>query len=787
VDEELRYRLRHEARELAEADRLDELRAVLLDLDRMRRKISEFGYPAVDEDLGLLPSDRTVTALRTALRGAASRLEPLRPANALKVTLLSVLPGPVRSAVLAATSPQSRTPRLEPVQDRLLATVIPGRRPPSALIGFPDGRRLLRCDDDGLVEVFDVELGELVALLRRLPGPVTDAAVSAGSRHVLAADAVGSLVRWTLDESSGLPVGSVEAVTRPAAVRCAFLPDGRVVTVPIDGRPTVRDGELRVAGVLDELPYSPGRVELGPLLVSPAGRWLAVQGRGRAGFGAYVWDLVSGRLVHHRPDLGILGPHDDGGLVVAHRGDIVSWEPLSDVIGGLIGRGWLRRRFGRRSTRIAQSAADPGGRWLCRVDQTDRTRGEAVTQFATVRLRDRTERRLHVAGEVGALVTEPGGAWLAVGTDGGYADGEVHLWRPGREPVHLGRHDGPVIIGTAGGQGAWLATGDRHGTVRLWPAGATTTGPPAELERAMTRCAARAGWFVAVDTDRTAYVVSTASGEVRHRLASRERVTFINGLVFTCAAGQDGRWLATADDDGTVYYWDPVSGRRIRTATGHREQVVASDAADRLVTVDRSGLVIIGSPSGGDRRFTVDPAGGRPLCRIDPAGRWTAVTGGADLHFAGSHRVRFRDRLTALETTGGGLLAGDESGAVHLVDPAGAGPSLIHRADGPVGHLVAGNGWTACVLTARIDIVRAGGVRTIDRDVEPVTAAAASPDGRLLATVSGVGTLRIWDPVAGRPVTGLRAAAGLLDVCWPAADSVCAVGPAGVARYRLVS
>ena len=51
MDEELRYRLRHEARELAEAGRYDELRAVLLNLDRMRRKIAELGYPALDEDL----------------------------------------------------------------------------------------------------------------------------------------------------------------------------------------------------------------------------------------------------------------------------------------------------------------------------------------------------------------------------------------------------------------------------------------------------------------------------------------------------------------------------------------------------------------------------------------------------------------------------------------------------------------------------------------------------------------------------------------------------------------
>jgi WD40 repeat protein len=111
----------------------------------------------------------------------------------------------------------------------------------------------------------------------------------------------------------------------------------------------------------------------------------------------------------------------------------------------------------------------------------------------------------------------------------------------------------------------------------------------------------------------------------------------------------------------------------------------------------------------------------------------------------------------------------------------------------PVTQLIIGAAWTGYVAQpdgahqSEIHIAGPGPVVVIDRNVEPVSAAAASPGGRYLATVSGHRTLRIWDPGTGKAVAGLRLDGALADVTWLGPDGpVVAAGNRGVELLRLV-
>lgn len=827
VDEEEFYDLANLAAELAKTGQTELLRALLLDLDWMRAKVQEMGYAALDEDLALLDSDAGVRSVRQALRHSADVLEPLSPDNALMATLLSCLPpGGARAAVIAATAPGSLLPRLDSVWSAggtgPVAQAIAGDDAVTVLLSFPDGRRLLRGDDRGAVGIFDVELGELVASLTGHTSQITAASVSPDGRQVATADARGWLRLWSLDAERGLPSDSVEIGVHDGVAQVAFVASGRsLATVNHSGAPAIWDRTLRSARHLDPAPGAGPNTTVGPLYVASDDSWLAAQIRGD-GYGAHVWDTATGRLLQTRADIGMLAAGPDGGLIAAHGDDVVVWDPPAGRIAGTIGPGWLARGLvermrwhvsRNRSMWISHTAVDPGGSWLARIDQLEKTRGEAVSQGATLRVRDRAanvDHQLRLPGTVGATVTGPDGAWLAVGTDSGYSDGAIHLWQPGREPRLLGEHAAAVSIGAASARGDWLATADRHGTTRLWATGdPAAAGRPPELARSMTVCrsARHADWFVTVDSDRMAYVVDAVTGRVRHELTGRERITFLNGLVYTGVVAVDGSWLATADDDGTVSFWDPVTGHRRALAEGHTGQVVASDAsAQWLATVDRDGGVLIWSPfSSRPRcRFDVGP-GFRRFCRADPAGRWLAVggEGNDDVHLLfpaapDAPRVaRLPGQVTALDVRGSQLLVGQADGGVHLIDVPDPRPVPIHQAPAPVRHLVTSpdRSWTALVVqpdgdpAAQIRVIRPDGpapVVVIDRFVEPVTACRPSPDGRLLATVSDQRTLRIWNPADGRAVTGIRVDGGLTDVTWLGPSGpICAVGRRGVELFDL--
>ena len=162
------------------------------------------------------------------------------------------------------------------------------------------------------------------------------------------------------------------------------------------------------------------------------------------------------------------------------------------------------------------------------------------------------------------------------------------------------------------------------------------------------------------------------------------------GPVRELVAAPDGRWLASADWDGAVRVWDPVSGTLQHALVGHTDQVLALAAAP-----DGSWLASAGKDA---------------TVRI-----WDPTTG-TQLH-ASTDRIRGIRALVAAPD-GSWLASAGDDGTVRVWDPTTS--DLLHTLDGPTGY----------------------------------PTLAASPDGAWLAGAGAGadGAIRFWEPATGTPL-----------------------------------
>jgi roadblock/LC7 domain-containing protein len=154
------------------------------------------------------------------------------------------------------------------------------------------------------------------------------------------------------------------------------------------------------------------------------------------------------------------------------------------------------------------------------------------------------------------------------------------------------------------------------------------------------------------------------------------------GLVWAVAFSPDGRLLATASADGTVWLWDPATGEHQRALTRH-------DGAVNGVAFSPDGRLLATASQDGTARLW-DPATGEHL---------RALTGHDSLV-----------RAVTFSPDGRLLATASADGTIWLWDPATGE------------HLRALTGHTS-----------------------EVRGMAFSPDGRLLATASGDKKVRLWD------------------------------------------
>jgi WD40 repeat protein/transcriptional regulator with XRE-family HTH domain len=361
-------------------------------------------------------------------------------------------------------------------------------------------------------------------------------------------------------------------------------------------------------------------------------------------------------------------------------------------------------------------------------------------------------------GGVAGVAFSPKGKLLA--TAGG--DGTVRLWNPANgqpadRPIHAGAggSNGGVLGVAFSSNGNVLASAGADGTVRLWnPANGHAIRKPISATGSGLSV-----YGVAFSPGGKLLASAGGDGTVRlwysaNGLSARRPIPIDpSGLVTAVAFSPNGKLLASADSDGSVRLWSLGTSRFLGTpihvdngnSTAGVFGVAFSPKSNRLASANGDGTVQLWNSANGQ------PAGA-PLLSTNLPGGVTAVAfspGGKLLASAeGDNNVQLWNPVTG-QLAAPPPAASTEGLAVGLAFSRDGKLLASARDDGTVwvwnpvtGQLIAGP------LLA--DTGPGGGVFGV----------AFSPDRRLLASADADGTVRLWNPVSGQLAAALPAGTG---------------------------
>jgi eukaryotic-like serine/threonine-protein kinase len=381
--------------------------------------------------------------------------------------------------------------------------------------------------------------------------------------------------------------------------------------------------------------------------------------------------------------------------------------------------------------------------------------------------------------------------------------------------AELRGHGAIVRAVAASSAGDRLVTGDDLGTVRLW-----TVDDAGRYRASHLLGGHRAAiWSAAVSGDGRRAVTAAEDGvAIVWDAADGKPIGSLRGhsaAVYGCGFAPDGRSIATASADGTVGLWSAETYERTAVftpqwrpaardrnvygvafaAAGDRIAAACGDGAIRLWNVETGELVV--ELRGHSRRvfavsFAPDSLRLASASEDGTARVWDVANGSC----VAVLRHPLRVNGVAWTDDGRGLATVSADAIVRLwspVDGGGAGELVGHRdAIWSVARLSGDRFVTASAdATARVwdagertePVLQCG-----SEDGVGVRGAACSPDGRLVATATAQGQVRLWDMAtctADRDLPTVRGRVNAVDFS-PAGDIVAAAcGDGSVRLYRV--
>ncbi len=358
--------------------------------------------------------------------------------------------------------------------------------------------------------------------------------------------------------------------------------------------------------------------------------------------------------------------------------------------------------------------------------------------------------------------------------------GELKLWDPAGGKALAGREWRNRLAAVAfSPDGKFLATAGHDQDVTAWDA---TTLEPVLIFKGQTErnvqwtsvaVSANGRWVAAGSTAGLVRVWDAASAQEVFSALTPTQAS-VSGLAF---CGPDGRTLAAAAADHTVWGWYTRSGKPAFTLRGHRRPVTAvagSPDGRCLVSGSLDRTIKLWDIERRDENLTL-----RGLTTADEGVRGVAFSPDG-MRLASAHRdkaLKVWDLATgrailtlrslpgalnglAFSPGGGELASAGEDGVVRVWElPSGrerlrlGGGAPAHRvAFGPGGGELAAAGADGAV---RVWELPSGRERLHLVVGESVFAVAFSPDGRRLATAGRDGISRIWDAATGRELLAL--------------------------------
>jgi WD40 repeat protein len=320
--------------------------------------------------------------------------------------------------------------------------------------------------------------------------------------------------------------------------------------------------------------------------------------------------------------------------------------------------------------------------------------------------------------------------------------------------------EGPVAQLAASRDGKWLASGDHHGTVRLWATSLTSTIENPKLLHGhwgrITQLlfSADSRWLVSGSADSTVYLWDL---EASDPIAEPFFLQAKRGRIVAFAMSDDGRWLAAAStglvsDDNSVRLWDLhardviANSVDLPTYQGRVRALAVSPDGQWIASGDDDGTVRLwrfsdASHAVASTTLRMHDAPIR-VVRFSPDGNWlvTAASGGS-----GQSNTIHAWNLADTNTSADVVLA-DDSSRVDMLGITADGRWLVAASEEPALRV-----WDLTALDKR----QSG--RILDGQTNPVQAIALSTNGKWLATTGTDSTVRLWSigPTgpADQPVT----------------------------------